>query len=450
MTVDEGAPGYRGSLQPNTATLAEVLKSAGYRTLMAGKWHLATGPNRPPRPTDRGFDDAFVMSEGFRDFWDATGYRRLPAGRPARSYPPGGFYATDAFTDHALDFLADARTTPDKPFFLYLAYTAPHFPLHARAEDIAKYKDVYAKGWDKLREERCARMQALGLIDPKWPLTPRSAFETAPNFYRTGDNPAWDTLPADRRADLARRMAVYAAMVDRLDQNIGRVVDDVRAHGQLDNTLILFLSDNGACAEWDPFGFDGSTGPRNTLHTGAALDRMGSPGTYHSYGSGWANASNTPFRWYKHYCHEGGISAPLIAHWPKGIAARGEFRRQVGHLIDVMATSVELSGAKYPTTAGDRPIPPMEGTSLVPAFADRPLERELLAWEHERNRAIRAGRWKLVGVHGKPWELYDLEADRTELTDLAATMPEKVTELSAKWDAWARRTNVLPYPAGRR
>jgi arylsulfatase len=450
MLGDQGAPGYRGALRPNAVTVAEVLREAGYRTLMVGKWHLARGPKPEPTPVEHGFDDYFGLLEGFHDFWDQKAYVRLPAGRPTRIYPPGVFYATDAFTDHALDFLADARKTPDKPFFLYLAYTAPHFPLHARTADVARYKDLYAKGWDKLREERYARQVKLGLIGPKWPLSPRSGFETRNDFYRTGENPSWADLPADRRADLARRMAVYAAMVDRMDQNVGRVVDDLRKNGQLDNTLILFLSDNGACAEWDPFGFDGGSGPKNVLHRGADLDRMGGPGTYHSYGSGWANACNTPFRWYKHYCHEGGISTPLIAHWPKGIAGRGEFRQQVGHVIDVMATCVELSGAKYPTTVGDRPITPMEGKSLVPAFAGKPLERELLAWEHERNRAIRVGKWKLVAVHGKPWELYDLEADRTELTDLAAKMPEKVVELSAKWDAWAKRTDVLPYPPGKK
>ena len=245
-------------------------------------------------------------------------------------------------------------------------------------------------------------------------------------------------------------MAVYAAMVTCMDRNIGRVVDDLKKNGELDNTLILFLSDNGACAEWDPFGFDGSSGPKNVLHAGADLDKMGGPGTYHSYGSGWANACNTPFRWYKHFCHEGGIATPLIAHWPKGIAVRGELRKQVGHVIDVMATCVDVSGATYPAKLGDRAITPMEGKSLVPAFADNPVEREFLAWEHERNRAIRAGDLKLVAVHGKPWELYDLASDRTELTDLAARLPDKVTELAGKWDAWAKRTNVLPYPVGKK
>jgi arylsulfatase A-like enzyme len=370
----------------------------------------------------------------------------LVAGRPVRVYPPGGFYATDAYTDHALDFLADARKSSDRPFFLYLAYPAPHFPLHAPPEEIARYKDAYARGWDRMRQERYDRMKKLGLIDARWPLSPRSSFETRADFFRAGENPAWESLGADRQADLARRMAIYAAMVDRMDANIGRVVQDLRRHGQLKNTLLLFLSDNGACAEWDPFGFDGGSGPNNVLHKGAALDRMGSAGTYHSYGSGWANACNTPFRWYKHYGHEGGIATPLIAHWPNGIAAKGELRTQVGHLIDLMATCVEVGGARYPAKAAGHDVPPMEGRSLVPAFADRPVERPLLAWEHERNRAIRAGKWKLVSKHGQSWELYDLEADRTEMNDLAARMPDRVKELAAQWERWAKRTNVVPYP----
>jgi arylsulfatase len=440
MTGDQKLPGYRGTLQPNAVTIAEVLRTAGYRTLMSGKWHLASGPSKSPTPVDRGFDEYYGMIEGFRNFWDAKGYVRLPAGRPARAYPPGGFYATDAFADHALDFLADARKTPDKPFFLYLAFTAPHFPLHAPAEDIARYKEVYARGWDKLREERLARMKKLGLVGSDVTLPPRSGYETL-GYKDRGDNPAWDALPADRRADLARRMAVYAAMIDRMDQHVGRVIDDLRTNDQLDNTLVLFLSDNGACAEWDPFGFDGSSGPNNVLHRGADLEKMGGPGTYHSYGSGWANASDTPFRLYKHYCHEGGISTPLIAHWPKGIAAKGELRDQVGHVIDVMATCLDVTGAKYP----DGKTPP-EGKSLVPAFAGKSLERDSLGWEHEGNRAIRAGKWKLVARRDGPWELYDLDADRTEQADLAATHPDRVKELSAKWDQWAKRTNVLPRP----
>ncbi len=443
MTGDQGRPGYRGRLQPNCVTLAEVLKAAGYRTYMVGKWHL-TGK---PGPIDRGFDEFYGMIGGFNScFREKPFYTRLPAGRPQRKYPAGKFYSTDAFGDYALDFLAEARKPGDKPFFLYLAFNAAHFPLHAPKEDIARYKDVYARGWDKVRAERYARQQKAGLIDPRWPLTPRSGYETRRDFFRSGANPAWDALDADRRADLARRMAVYAAMVDRMDRNVGRVVADLRANGQLDNTLILFLSDNGACAEWDPFGFDGGSGPKNVLHRGADLDRMGGPDTYHSYGSGWANACNTPFRLYKHWVHEGGISTPLIAHWPKRIKGGGELRNQVGHVIDVMATLVDVAGAKYPERVGETAITPAEGKSLMPAFSDRPVERDFLAWEHEGNKALRAGRWKAVATHDGPWELYDMEADRVELTNLAARHPDQVKKLAAAWEAWAKRTNVLPYP----
>lgn len=445
MTGDDGQPGYRGFPQPNTATIAEVLKRVGYHTSMVGKWHLG-GPKRPS-PTDRGFDEFYGMIGGFNScFQEDPFYTRLPAGRAKRPYPKDGFYSTDAFGDYALDFLALARTEK-KPFFQYLAFNAPHFPLHAKPADIAKYADTYAIGWDRLREQRHARQLDLGLFPKGTPLSPRSPYTTRRDFLRTGENPAWDGLPADRRADLARRMAVFAAMVECMDRNIGRVVADLKAHGELENTLILFLSDNGACAEWDPFGFDGGSGPKNVLHTGDGLAAMGGPQTYHSYGSGWANAGNTPFRLYKHDCYEGGIRTPLIAHWPKGIAARGEFRDPVGHVIDLMATCVDVGRAEYPATRGDAVVTPMEGKSLVPAFAGKPLDREFLAWEHEGNRAIRAGKWKLVAKAGGPWALYDLDADPIELTDRAAAERERVKDLTAKWDAWAKRCDVPRNPA---
>lgn len=444
MTGDAGVPGYRGFPQPNTATIAEVLKAAGYHTSMVGKWHLG-GPKRP-KPTDRGFDEFYGMLGGFNScFQEDPYYTRWPAGRTKRDYPADGFYSTDVFGDYSLDFLELARKSK-KPFFQYLAFNAPHFPLHAKPEDIAKYADTYAKGWDRIREERLARQIELGLFPPGTPLSPRSPFTTRRDFLRSGENPAWDSLDADRRADLARRMAVYAAMVDRLDRTVGRVVADLKKHGELDNTLIFFLSDNGACAEWDPFGFDESSGPKNILHKGAALDAMGGPKTYHSYGSGWANACNTPLRLYKHYGHEGGIRTPFIVHWPNGIADKGAFRHEVGHIIDVMATCVEVSGAEYPAKRAGHAVTPMAGISLKPAFANRPLDREFLAWEHEGNRALREGRWKLVSKAGSDWELYDIEADPVEQSDVAASHPDRVKSMAAKWDAWAKRCNVLPYP----
>jgi arylsulfatase len=444
MTGDNGFPGYRGFPQPNAVTIAEVLKSAGYHTSMVGKWHIG-GPKRPS-PTDRGFAEFYGMIGGFNScFQEDPFYTRLPAGRKKREYAKDGFYSTDVFGDYALDFLALARVEK-KPFFQYLAFNAPHFPLHALPEDIKKYADTYAKGWDKLRASRHAKQIQLGLFPKDTPLSPRSPFTTRADFLRSGENPAWDDLDADRRADLARRMAIYAAMVDRMDRTIGRVIDDLKKNRELDNTLILFLSDNGACAEWDPFGFDVNSGPKNFLHKGADLDAMGGPKTYHSYGSGWANACCTPFRLYKHYGHEGGTRTPLIVHWPKGINAKGAFRDQIGHVIDIMATCVEVGGATYPKKQGETAITPMEGKSLVPAFADKPLDRAFIAWEHEGNRAIRAEKWKLVAKAGAAWELYDMAADPIELQDLAAKQPDRVKELTAKWDTWAKRCNVLPYP----
>lgn len=446
MNSDARLPGYRGVPQSNTRTIAEVLRAAGYHTSMVGKWHLSSGP-KTPRPTDRGFDEFYGMIGGFNScFQEDPFYTRLPAGRKRREYPRDGFYSSDVFGDYALDFLALSRRQK-KPFFQYLAFNAPHFPLHAKPEDILKYANTYSDGWDTLRARRHARQTELGLF-PKGttPLSPRSPYTTRADFLRSGENPAWQTLPADRRADLARRMAVYAAMVECMDRNIGRVLDDLRSNGELHNTLVLFLSDNGACAEWDPFGFDGNSGPKNVLHMGDQLTGMGGPKSYHSYGSAWANASCTPFRMYKHYCHEGGIRTPLIAHWPAGIATKGEFRDQVGHIIDLMATCVDVCAATYPAMVGETAITPLEGKSLSSAFAGRPLDREYLAWEHERHRAIRIGKWKLVAKAHAAWELYDLAADPVELSDLAAAIPNRARELAATWEAWAKRCLVVPYP----
>jgi arylsulfatase len=432
-------PGYSGVLNDRNVTIPEVLRKAGYSTWMAGKWHLG-----PPGPTGRGFDEYYGMVHGFDSFWDASRYTRLPRGRSERTYPDGKYYATDAITDYTLDFLAESRKR-ENPFFLYLAYNAPHFPLHAPKDVIDRYAPIYEQGWDRIREQRHRRMQQLRLIPRHLRLTPRS--EIPPNRFnqQTGwagrTNPAWDSIEADRRKDLARRMATFAAMVDIMDRNIGRVIDNLRTNGQLDNTLVLFLSDNGACAEWDPWGFDVNSGPQNVLHRGEALERMGQPGTYHSYGSGWANAGNTPWRLYKHYIHEGGIATPLIAHWPRGSRRRNAIESQPGHIIDLMPTCVELAGASYPAA-----IPPMEGRSLVPALGGKRIERGPLFWEHEGNRAIRIGKWKAVAVDpAGRWELYDLDADRTEMRDLAAQHPERLKQMVEQWEQWARRTNTIPW-----
>jgi arylsulfatase A-like enzyme len=425
-----GFPGYTGRVDPNAPFLPAVLKQAGYTTLMCGKWHLAQ-----PGPVARGFDEFFGMIQGFDSFWDASKYTRLPADRPPRKYTQ--FHATGAITDHALEFIGQARTKP-QPWFLYLAYNAPHFPLHAPKELIDKYQPVYEKGWDVLRQQRFARQTKL--LGQGAKLTPRSVVGpnrvSTPNGWAPKQNPAWDTLPLDRRKDLARRMATFAAMVEQMDAGIGRITQDLAAKGELRNTLILFCSDNGACAEWDPFGFDVSSGPTNVLHTGDELANMGQPGTYHSYGSAWANFSNTPWRLYKHYTHEGGISTPCIAHWPAKIQPGVDHRPW--HFIDLLPTLAHVAGAKPP--AG------IAGENMAAAFERKITRRGPIFWEHEGSRAVRDGKWKLTAIHPEgAWELYDIAADRSELNNLAAAQPDRVKTMAAQWQRWAKDNHVLPW-----
>ena len=464
----EAYPGYRGALNARCVTIAQVLKPVGYRTAAVGKWHV--GDREPP--TSRGFDDFYGFVGGYGvDSWEPRMMTRLPAGKAQRSYPPGEFFATDALTDHALDFLAEMRKS-SAPWLLYVAYQAPHFPVQSKREDMSGYPELYAQGWDQIRAQRLARQKELGLVEKSTPLTPRSkiphpvAATRLGSMTPDGNNPPWDSLPADRRADLAQRMATYAGMVTGMDRNIGRLIADLRASGQLDNTLILFLSDNGACAEWEPFGFEMNADPNprpgtginqgtqalpNKLYRGAELASLGGPGSFPSLGSGWANACNTPWRLYKHYGHEGGIGSACIAHWPAGMGksgATGQLCREPAHLIDFMATCVDLAGAKYPAEFDGNKILPMEGVSLRRLLAPplAALSPRLLFWEHEGNGAVRDGRWKLVSVAGQPWELYDLELDRVELNDLAAREPERVKAMGAQWEAWAERTHVFPKP----
>ncbi|MBL8209569.1 MAG: sulfatase-like hydrolase/transferase [Bryobacterales bacterium] len=430
-------PGFTGRIPAETTFLPKVLREAGYTTFMTGKWHLGQ-----PGPIDRGFDDFYGMVHGFDSFWNSAKYTRLPAGRPTTPWKEP-FYATDAITDHALAFLNAARQQKDKPWFLYLAYNAPHFPLHAPKDLIDKYQQVYEQGWDVIREKRFARMKQLGLTDPRWQMSPRSVVGpnrvSDVNGWAEKQNPAWDTIPADCRKDLARRMAIFAAMVDRMDQNIGRVLNDLESKGELANTLILFAADNGACAEWDPWGFDVSSGPTNILHTGDKLDGMGQPDTYHSYGSGWANTGNTPWRLYKHYTHEGGISTPSIVHWPQGLKGKpGSVNHQPWHFIDVLPTLAAVAGAKAP--------PETAGTNMAPMLQGKKVKRGPLFWEHEGSRAVRDGKWKITAIYPKgPWELYDIEADRTEQHNLAAQHPERVKQMAAQWEQWAKQNKVLPW-----
>lgn len=434
-TNDLGQPGYRGVISSDARTIAQVLAPAGYRCFMSGKWHLGT-----PDPTKHGFEEFYGTLVSAKRFFDPDHFVRLPAGRSARRYPAGKFYATDAVTDHALDFLRLARATEDQPWFLYLAYNAPHFPLHAPRDEIAKYADRYHDGWDSLRATRLERMKQLGIVARSTRLSPRSHYR---NYGETkiGVNPPWSSLSADRRGDLSRRMAIYAAMIDRLDQQIGRVVADLQANGELENTLIVFTSDNGACFEWDPFGFDIRSSNQNILHTGKMLDAMGGPGTFHSVGSGWANASNTPWRLYKHFNHEGGIASPGIVHWPRGLSqTAGTLHHHPAHIIDLLPTAIAVSGASY------RGKLALSGMDLIGQI-NRPAEQErMLFFEHQGNRAVRSGHWKLVALDDEPWELYDFRDDRTEIDNVAERFPARVEQLSAAWEKWAAANFVTPLP----
>ena len=435
MTINDlGQAGYRGVISTEAQTIAQVLQFADYRSFMSGKWHLGT-----PDPTQHGFEEFYGTLVSAKRFFDPDHLVRMPAQRTARSYPEGQFYATDAVTDHALDFLNLARQNNDQPWFLYLAYNAPHFPLHAPQNEIAKYKDRYHSGWDMLRTERLASMKRLGIVPASTVLSPRSHWRNY-GETKTGVNPSWDRLPAERRLDLARRMAIYAAMIDRLDQQIGRVIDDLRSAGELDNTLIVFTSDNGACFEWDPFGFDIKSSNQNILHQGAMLDEMGKPGTFHSVGSGWANASNTPWRLYKHFNHEGGIASPGIVHWPQGIkVSGGTINHDPAHIIDLLPTAIAASGVRY---QGGLPLP---GSDLI-SHINQGAKRRTLYFEHQGNRAVRSGRWKLVALDDQPWELYDFSRDRTEMIDLAQRYPERVRQMAAQWDTWGANNYVTPLP----
>jgi arylsulfatase len=461
MMEDRGLDGYRGDLSRRCATIAEALKPAGYRAYAVGKWHVTRflTPDGPRHhwPLQRGFDRYYGTLTGSGSYYDpGTLTRDNTAISPFadKDYRPKDYYYTDAITEHAVRFIDDhCRDHGDRPFFLYVAYTAAHWPMQALDKDVAKYKGKYDAGYEAVRKARLERARKLGVVAPSCELAP-----TAGDWSKV-KNRAWE----------ARCMEVYAAMVTCMDEGVGRIVGELRRQQRLDDTLVLFLQDNGGCAEaigrspdvarpekptFPPIAADAirtDFRPRQTregmpMLTGT-LALPGPPDTFIAYGEGWANVSNTPFREYKHWVHEGGISTPLIAHWPARIKARGELRHQSGHLIDLMATCLDVAGARPLTERDGEKVLPPEGKSLVPAFDGKPIERDALYWEHEGNRALRAGKWKLVAKGpGAPWELYDMEADRSELHDLAARHPERVKELVARWEAWAKRAQVVPWP----
>ncbi len=442
MSTDNHKPGYRGFLTDRCVTIATLLKQAGYQTFMSGKWHLRGKGNPECIPTNHGFDEFFGHYRAYASYYRPDLFVRLPADRPQPSYDEHEFYATDAITDHAIDFMQSAEGT-DSPFLLYLAYNAPHFPLQAPSSVIDSYVDIYEQGWDAMRVARHARMKRLGILPATSKLSPRGQVTKVPNRNRDSPYygrqiPAWKTLDPERQRDLVRRMATYAAMVEIMDRNIGRVIDDLRKRNELEHTLIIFLSDNGACAEWDPFGFDDNPYPKNRLYRGSMLDQIGSRGTFHSYGSGWANACNTPFRLYKHYNHEGGISTPLIMHWPDGLARQGQIDRRPAHVMDLAATLLELGDARYPKHHNGKQILPLSGRSLLPVFTNQPSAERTIFFEHEGNRAVRKGKWKIVWTNfDRRWKLYQIDSDRTERNDRAKDFPDKVKELEELWLHWS-------------
>jgi arylsulfatase A-like enzyme len=416
-------PSYAGDLKKETKTIAEVLKPAGYQTLMSGKWHVTPfNESKHNWPLQRGFDKYFGIIGGAANYFDPNSLVRDNE-RIERDSPD--FYFTDAIGANAVNYIDQATG----PFFLYTAFTSPHWPLHALEPDIARYKGRYKEGWDALRQERRERMVKMGIVEKRWPLTPRDA-----------NVPAWKDAPDKEWQQ--RRMEVYAAQVDRMDQNVGKILDALRRKGQLDNTLVLFFADNGGCAEElavngaGAVAYIASAKKRGVnVTSGNRPDLMpGSENTFASYGLPWANASNTPYRLYKHWVHEGGISSPFIGHWPNRIKAHGKLYHQPAHLIDILPTCADLAGATTPT---------VEGVSIVSGLEGGKIQRkDAIYWEHEGNRAVRDGKWKLVSKFPGKWELFDIPADRSELNDLSAKEPATVSRLTAMHDKWAARVGA--------
>lgn len=420
---DWGSEGYQGYLNRNCVTIAEVLKENGYHTYMAGKWHLGMH-GQEKWPLQRGFERFYGILAGAASYLRPEGGRGLTLDNEHLPAPESPYYTTDAFTDHALQFVGEQKD--DKPFFLYLAFNAPHWPLQAKEEDIQKFTKLYrSKGWDKIRQERYNRMQKMGIIDKNV-------------GFAEWENRSWDELTEKEKDESAYRMAVYAAQVHCVDYNVGKVIDYLKKTKQLDNTLILFLADNGACAE--PY-LELGGGKQEDINNPACNNMP-------SYGRAWAQTSNTPFRKYKCRSYEGGISTPLIFSWNKKLGNRhGNLCTIPGYLPDIMPTVLEATGAAYPETYhGGNKIHPLVGTSLFPAITEKvPSLHEYMYWEHQGNRAIRYGNWKAIRDEaGTEWELYDIVKDRTEKNNLASQHPDVLKKLRNEWEYWAIKYNVLP------
>jgi arylsulfatase A-like enzyme len=431
--------GVNGKRPAWAVLLPSMLRTAGYRSYHSGKWHV-DGP-----VLAGGFDHSYCVTDFNRYFNPAEHTLDDQPLPPVK--PESGYYSTTAIAQHAMDMLAAHQTEhPEQPFFLYLAFLSPHFPLHALPEDISLYKDRYRAGWDALRLERFDRMKDMGLINcplskldpdviPAWNL-PEEELREKIGPGEVGHAVPWDSLTDEQKEFQPVKMTLHAAMIHRMDVEIGRVIAQLKKMGVYDNTVIFFLSDNGASAE--------------QIIRGDGHDRNappGSAGTFLSIGPGWSSAANTPFRLHKSWVHEGGISTPLIVQWPKGISARGELRANPGHLIDLAPTILDLAGLRWPDTVNGLPVPAPPGQSLVPVFDhDGSVKHDYFWWYHDGNRAIRMGDWKLVADHAKPFELYDLRRDRSETRELSADYPEKVKEMEAAWKRHEEEFRLLAAP----
>ena len=447
---DYGFKGYKGELRPEAATIAENLKSAGYDTWMAGKWHLSINwspdGSKHNWPLQRGFDKFYGTLIAAGSQWNPI---TLTEGNKSIFPVPANqdYYYTEALTAKATRWMIEQQE--DKPFFLYMAYAAPHWPLHARQEVIAKYRKRYLAGYDKLRAERLKNMKAEGLIPDTSDLSSRHA-----------DVPAWENVK--HKEWQASRMAAYAAMIDQVDTGVGQLVEQLKKNGQLENTLILVLSDNGGSALEHPNGLIGSTGaPWTTMRYVPVFARNkravisgdviglepGPEDTYGGYGAGWANLSNAPFRMFKKFSHEGGVATPLVVSWPDKVKNKGSVLHQPGHVIDFLPTFLDAAGAKPLTTINGQKTMSLDGASLVPILTgEKSRSSRPIGFEHAGNRGIRHGKWKFVAQSGSNWELYDLSSDRIEMNNLAKQRPEKLKEMLTLYNRWAEKNWVVEWP----
>jgi arylsulfatase A-like enzyme len=450
MVADWQIEGYRGFLSTHCVTIAEALAEAGYRTHLSGKWHVGgdyplqkpdswvPGDATHPLPTQRGFQHFFGTLTGAGNFYNPP---TLAEGDSLAQPESDDFFYTDAISDHAVQMIRES-VVEERPFFSFVSYTAPHWPLHAHGEDIAKYESQYLMGWDELKARRHEELIGLGILQGKWSISPR---DEDVRSWKSADDKDWEAL----------RMAVYAAQIDRMDQGVGRIVSALSEVGLRDNTIVMFLSDNGGCAEFlaedsgtpNPVQFDTPLldGSRARMGNIPGL-RPGPADTFQSYDIAWAHASNSPFRRFKHWLHEGGISTPFIVNWPSKINAAA-IVHEPAYLPDIMTTCLDAAAVPYPKERDGNAVTPIEGESLLPLVTGGSWQRERpICWEHEGNAAVRLGQWKLVREFPGDWELYDMEEDRTELNDLASKEPQRVKQLAALWAEWAERVGVKPWP----